>query len=90
MSAVTPNPNIIADDEILDIICAANAYDAVGLICESASRALADTLLRAARFADIPAELLFNKCLDLKIRFTKPTAEDFACGVAVREWEGDE
>lgn len=89
MSAVTPNPNIVADDEILDIICAANAYDAVGLICESASRALADTLLRAARYADIPAEHLFNRNLDLKIRFTRPTAEDFAYGLAVREWEGE-
>lgn len=89
MSAVTPNPNIVADDEILDIICAANAYDAVGLICESASRALADTLLRAARYADIPAEHLFNRNLDLKIRFERPTAEDFAYGLAVREWEGE-
>ena len=89
MKAVTPNPNIIADDEILDIVCAANAYDAVGLICESASRALAHTLLRAARYAEIPAELLIGKTLDLKIRFTKPTADDFAYGLAVREWEGE-
>ena len=89
MKAVTPNPNIIADDEILDIVCAANAYDAVGLIGESASRALAHTLLRAARYADIPAELLFGKNFDLKIRFTKPTADDFAYGLAVREWEGE-
>ena len=89
MKGLAVDPNIIADDEILDIICAANAYDAVGLICESASRALADTLLRAARYADIPAELLFDKNLDLKIRFTKPTADDFAYGLAVREWEED-
>ena len=87
MKGLAVDPNIIADDELLDIICAANAYDAVGLICESASRALADTLLRAARYADIPAELLFDKNLDLKIRFTKPTADDFAYGLAVREWE---
>ena len=89
MKAVTPNPNIVADDEILDIICAANAYDAVGLICESASRALAHTLMCAARYADLSEELLFNRRLDLKIRFTKPTAEDLACGLAIREWEGE-
>ena len=87
MKGLAVDPNIIADDEILDIICAANAYDAVGLICESASRALAHTLLRAARYAEIPAELLIGKTLDLKIRFTKPTADDFAYGLAVREWE---
>ena len=57
------------------------------MICESASRAVCRTLLLAADRAGLPADVLFNKSLDLKIRFRTPTADDFFNGTAY--WEDE-
>ena len=85
MNGLAVDPKIIADDTVLDVIFAADFGDEVGMICESASRAVCRTLLLAADRAGLPAEVLFNKSLDLKIRFRMPTSDDIECGNAFRE-----
>ena len=85
MNGLAVDPKIIADDTVLDVIFAADFGDEVGMICESASRAVCRTLLLAAGRAGLPAEVLFNKSLDLKIRFRMPTSDDIECGNAFRE-----
>ena len=69
-------PLIIADDEILDIILAGHTIDEISMLAETAARAVCRTLDIAAKRADVPADLLYNTKLDLKLRFTKPTEED--------------
>ena len=87
MNGLAVDPKIIADDTVLDVIFAADFGDEVSMICESASRAVCRTLLLAAARAGIPADVLFNKSLDLKIRFRTPTADDFFNGTAY--WEDE-
>ena len=87
MNGLAVDPKIIADDTVLDVIFAADFGDEVSMICESASRAVCRTLLLAADRAGLPADALFNKSLDLKIRFRTPTADDFFNGTAY--WEDE-
>lgn len=75
MNGLAVDPKIIADDTVLDVIFAADFGDEVSMICDSASR------------AGLPADVLFNKSLDLKIRFRTPTADDFFNGTAY--WEDE-
>ena len=87
MNGLAVDPKIIADDTVLDVIFAADFGDEVRMICESASRAVCRTLLLAADRVGLPADVLFNKSLDLKIRFRTPTADDFFNGTAY--WEDE-
>ena len=70
-------PSIIADDEILDVLLAGHAIDEVSMLAETVSRAICRTLDLAARRADVDADILYNTCFTLKLRFTAPTAEDW-------------
>ena len=87
MRGLTAEPRIIADDAVLDVIFEADAGNDVGMLCETVSRGLCRLLLLAAARAGIPADVLFNKSLDLKIRFRTPTADDFFNGTAF--WEDE-
>lgn len=69
-------PLIIADDEILDIILAGHTIDELSMLAETTSRAICRTLDIAAKRANVPADILYNTKLDLKLRFTEPTEED--------------
>ncbi len=69
-------PTIIADDEILDIILAGHTIDEMSMLAETTARAICRTLDISAKRADVPADILYNTKLDLKLRFTKPTEED--------------
>ena len=71
-------PNVIADDEVLDVLLAGNSLDEVSMLVETASRSLCRILERAADRAGVPADLLYRTSLDLKVRFTPPNADDFA------------
>ena len=70
------DPNIIADDEILDIIFQAHAEDSIGMLCETVARTICRTLLLAADHTGIPVRELYNTSLDLKMRFKMPAADD--------------
>ena len=87
MRGLTAEPRIIADDAVLDVIFEADAGNEVGMLCETVSRGLCRLLLLAADRAGLPAEVLFNKSLDLKIRFRMPTSDDIECGNAF--WEDE-
>lgn len=69
-------PNIIADDEILDVILAGHTIDELSMLAETAARAICRTLDLAAKRAEVDAEILYNTKLDLKLRFTPPDEED--------------
>ena len=69
-------PTIIADDEILDIILAGHTIDEMSMLAETTARAICRTLDISAKRADVPADILYNTKLDLKLRFTEPTEED--------------
>ena len=70
------DPNIIADDEILDVILAGHTIDELSMLAETAARAICRTLDLAAKRAEVDAEILYNTKLDLKLRFTPPDEED--------------
>lgn len=88
MKGLTAEPTIIADDDVLDVIFGGHAGDEVGMLCETVSRGLCRLLLLAVVRAGMPAEVLFNRSLDLKVVFRMPTAEDFENGDAI--WEEEE
>ena len=69
-------PNIIADDEILDVILAGHTIDELSMLAETAARAICRTLDLAAKRAEVDAEILYNTKLDLKLRFTPPDEDD--------------
>lgn len=69
-------PNIVADDEILDVILAGHTIDEVSMLAETAARAICRTLDLAAKRAEVDADILYNTKLDLKLRFTPPCEED--------------
>ena len=89
MKGLAVDPNIIADDAVLDVIFAANFGDEVGILCESVSRAVCRALLLASDRTGYPVDMLFNTSLDLKMRFKMPTADEFASGDAFCEEEED-
>ena len=72
-------PNIVADEEILDVVLAGHTIDELTMLAETASRAVCRTLCLAAKRAGVDVEVLYNTRLDLKLRFTEPDgdAEDF-------------
>ena len=70
------DPNIIADDAVLDVIFESHFEDHIGMICESAAKAVCRALVLAADHTGIPADILFNTELDLKMRFKMPAADD--------------
>ena len=76
MNGLAVDPKIIADDTVLDVIFAADFGDEIGMICESAAKAVCRALVLAADHAGIPADILFNTALDLKMRFKMPAADD--------------
>ena len=69
-------PTIIADDEILDIILAGHTIDEMSMLAETTARAICRTLDISAKRADVPADILYNTKLDLKLRFKEPDKED--------------
>lgn len=69
-------PTIIADDEILDVILAGHTIDEMSMLAETAARAICRTLDLAAKRAEVPADILYNTKLDLKLRFKEPDKED--------------
>ena len=73
------SPNIVADEEILDVVLAGHTIDELTMLAETASRAVCRTLCLAAKRAGVDVEVLYNTRLDLKLRFTEPDgdAEDF-------------
>ena len=82
MKGLAVQPAILADDEVLDIILAAHFEDHVGMLCESAAKAVCRSLVLAADKTGCPADALYNTSLDLKMRFRKPNADDFENGDA--------
>ena len=76
---LTVAPNIVADEEILDVVLAGHTIDELTMLAETASRAVCRTLCLAAKRAGVDADILYNTKLDLKLRFTEPDgdAEDF-------------
>ena len=72
-------PNIVADEEILDVVLAGHTIDELTMLAETASRAVCRTLCLAAKRAGVDVEVLYNTRLDLKLRFTEPDgdADDF-------------
>lgn len=87
MKGITVEPSIIADDELLDIIFATHLEDYVGMVCESAARAVCRALALAANRVGVSADALFNTRLELKMHFKKPTVSDFENGDAFWEEE---
>ena len=73
------SPNIVADEEILDVVLAGHTIDELTMLAETASRAVCRTLCLAAKRAGVDVEVLYNTRLDLKLRFTEPDgdADDF-------------
>ena len=73
------SPNVVADEEILDVVLAGHTIDELTMLAETASRAVCRTLCLAAKRAGVDADALYNTRLDLKLRFTEPDgdAEDF-------------
>ena len=72
-------PNIVADEEILDVVLAGHTIDELTMLAETASRAVCRTLCLAVKRAGVDADVLYNTRLDLKLRFTEPDgdADDF-------------
>ena len=72
-------PNVVADEEILDVVLAGHTIDELTMLAETASRAVCRTLCLAAKRAGVDVDVLYNTRLDLKLRFTEPDgdAEDF-------------
>ena len=72
-------PNIVADEEILDVVLAGHTIDELTMLAETASRAVCRTLCLATKRAGVDADVLYNTRLDLKLRFTEPEgdADDF-------------
>ncbi len=76
------HPTILADDEVLDIILAAHCKDHIGMLCESVSKAVCRALVLAADKTGCQADVLYNTSLDLKMRFKRPTADEWENGDA--------
>ena len=78
---------ISADASIINFISHTGIQSQMGMLMETTAKAARSILLLAADRAGLPAEVLFNKSLDLKIRFRMPTSDDIECGNAF--WEED-